>query len=226
MKRQDFAVLFFLLLIIDIIGIETGNAALQYLSKPLLMPVLTLYFYFNTKQNAGPFKKWVLFALFFSWAGDVLLMFQDIVSDFFLFGLSAFLLAHIFYIFYFHEIRAREGAKTRLVILIPIALYYAALIMWLTPFLDDMQMPVSIYGVIICFMLFFALQMLYIRNINAGKLFAAGALLFVISDSLLAVNKFFQTFSLAGTAVMLTYGLAQYLIVCGACLHTRQMNSK
>ena len=44
----------------------------------------------------------------------------------------------------------------------------------------------------------------------------AGALLFVLSDSILAINKFYMPFDLAGTFIMLTYGFAQYLIVQGA----------
>ena len=44
----------------------------------------------------------------------------------------------------------------------------------------------------------------------------AGAFLFVVSDSLLAINKFYQSFEMAGIIIMLTYGLAQLFIVHGA----------
>ena len=43
-----------------------------------------------------------------------------------------------------------------------------------------------------------------------------GALLFVISDSVLAVNKFHHSFEIADVVIMLTYGLAQLFIVEGA----------
>jgi uncharacterized membrane protein YhhN len=43
-----------------------------------------------------------------------------------------------------------------------------------------------------------------------------GALLFVVSDSTLAINKFYQSFEIAGVVIMLTYGLAQLFIVEGA----------
>ena len=44
----------------------------------------------------------------------------------------------------------------------------------------------------------------------------AGAMLFIISDSLLAINKFYYPFQMAGIFVMVTYGLAQYFITYGA----------
>lgn len=226
MKNQSLVVLFFLLLVMNMIGSEVGNVLLQYLSKPLLMPVLALFFVTNTGKSPSPLTKWVLAALFFSWAGDVLLMFQDKIPDFFLFGLSAFLLAHIFYITFFHSIRIKEGIKGKLILLLPVALYYGVLIFWLSPYLGDMKMPVVIYGLIISFMLMLALHMPFVRNNEAGKLLVTGALLFVLSDSVLAINKFYRPFQFAGIAIMLTYGLAQYFIVKGACLYIRPGHPK
>ena len=100
-------------------------------------------------------------------------------------------------------------------------IYYAILIILLNPSLAaaDMQMPVIIYGLVISLMLVLALHMLYSRNKEAGKLMATGAALFVLSDSLLAVNKFYHPFSYAGTAVMLTYGLAQYQLISGVYVY-------
>lgn len=221
MKKQSLIIFFFLVLLVDIIAVETGHALLQYLSKPLLMPVLVLFLVFNTSAITSSFKKWIAAALFFSWSGDVLLMFQDNIPDFFLFGLSAFLLAHICYIIFFHNIRRTEGLKGKPGLFLPVAAYYTGLILLLFPHLGEMKMPVVIYGLIISFMLVLALHMAFIRNRETGKLLAAGALLFVISDSVLAVNKFYHPFEMAGAVTMLTYGLAQYLIIKGACLYIR-----
>lgn len=226
MKKQSLILLFFLVLATDIIGIETNNQLIQYISKPLLMPVLALFFVFNTSATVTPFKKWVLAALFFSWAGDVLLMFQEKIPDFFLFGLAAFLLTHICYIIFFHSIRLKEGIRGRPWLLVPVAVYYTGLIFFLSPYLDDMKMPVIIYGLVISFMLVLALHMLFIRNKDAGKLLAIGAVFFVISDSVLAINKFYLPFGTASVVIMLTYGLAQYLIVKGACLYLSSVRQK
>lgn len=226
MKKQGLVILFFLLLIADIVAIETGNTLLQNITKPLLMPVLAVFFLVHAGPHSHHLRKWMLAALFFSWAGDVLLMFQEKFSDFFLFGLSAFLLAHIFYIVFFHWIRVKEGVKGNLFLLLPVAAYYTGLIIWLSPYLGEMKMPVRIYGIVISFMLMLALHMLYIRNKKAGRMMVAGAILFILSDSVLAINKFYNPFEFAGTVIILTYGLAQLLLVKGAADHIRSGFSK
>ena len=226
MKKQGLVIFFFLLLVADIVGIETNNTMLQYVTKPLLMPVLAVFFLVSAGHHSHHLRKWILAAIFFSWAGDVLLMFQEKFPDFFLFGLSAFLLAHIFYIVFFHWIRVKEGVKGNLFLLLPVGAYYAGLIIWLSPYLGEMTMPVRIYGIVISFMLMVALHMLYIRNKKAGMIMVAGAMLFIISDSVLAINKFYNPFELAGTLIMLTYGLAQFLIAKGAADHIRSGFSK
>lgn len=220
MKKQGLVILFFGLLAINIAGVETGNQLLQYLSKPLLMPLLILFFMINTAVGSGALKKWILLALFFSWAGDVLLLFQDKIPDFFLFGLTAFLLAHVFYIVFFHSIRVREGIKGKIMLLLPVAVYYIGLMIWLSPHLGDMTMPVRIYGLIISFMFMLALHMLFIRNKQTAQLMVAGALLFVVSDSILAINKFYMPFRFSGAVIMITYGLAQYFLVKGAARYS------
>ena len=72
------------------------------------------------------------------------------------------------------------------------------LISWLSPYLGDMKLPVRIYGIVISFMFMLAMHMLFIKNKTAGKWMMIGALLFVISDSVLAINKFYQSFEAAG----------------------------
>jgi uncharacterized membrane protein YhhN len=166
-----------------------------------------------------------LIALLFSLLGDVLLMFQERNSIFFLLGLSAFLLAHVFYIVFFHHVRIKENVKSNPWLLVIVVIYYAALINWLSPFLGSMKIPVSIYGVIISIMFMLAMHMLYIKNKIAGKWMMAGAFLFVVSDSLLAINKFYQPFEAAGVLIILTYGVAQFFIVEGAFRYIRSVNS-
>ncbi|MES1215946.1 MAG: lysoplasmalogenase, partial [Bacteroidota bacterium] len=192
------------------------NETLQYFSKPLLMVLLFVYFFLQTKLSATSQKIWVGLALFFSWAGDVLLMFQESKPVFFLLGLSAFLIAHIFYIIFFHSVRVLENIKGNLWLLVVVVIYYAVLISILSPHLGEMKLPVRIYGIVISFMFMLAMHMLAIKNKTAGRWMMIGALLFVLSDSLLAINKFYSAFEAAGILIMLTYGLAQFFIIEGA----------
>jgi uncharacterized membrane protein YhhN len=71
-----------------------------------------------------------------------------------------------------------------------------------------MKIPVIIYGIIISTMLYFSIK-------TQEKLLIVGALFFVISDSVLSVNLFVSSSLLLNLLVMITYVLAQVLLVKG-----------
>ncbi|TMI72993.1 MAG: lysoplasmalogenase [Bacteroidetes bacterium] len=216
LRKQTWIILFFIILIANISGGLLKDQWLDYISKPLIVVSVVAYFLSQTSGSSTTLKKWILPALFFSWVGDILLMFQVASQLFFLLGLSSFLLAHIFYIIFFQSIRAREKTTPKLWLLLIVLVYYTALISFLSPHLRDMKLPVIIYGAVISLMLSLALDMLFISNKRAGRWMMTGALLFVLSDSVLAINQFYQSFPLAGVIIMLTYGLAQLFIIEGA----------
>jgi uncharacterized membrane protein YhhN len=225
MKKNNWLIVFITALLVHLAGILLKNDLLQQISKSLIMPAMYGWFVVAAGKSKKGLSKWIFAALFFSWAGDILLMFQDNSPDYFLFGLATFLAAHIFYIIFFHQVRTREGIKGKLFLLIPVIVYYAGLIIWLSPYLGDMTLPVRIYGLVISIMLMLALHMSFVRNKTAGNQMLAGAILFVISDSVLAINKFYLPFENAGILIMLTYGLAQLFIVMGAAAYIRSANS-
>jgi uncharacterized membrane protein YhhN len=109
--------------------------------------------------------------------------------------------------------------KSRPVMLIVIVAYVIELMYVLWPYLGEMKVPVLIYGSVIGVMLAFALWQIGKLDKKAACLFVAGASFFVLSDSLLAINKFRSSFSYAGIAIMLTYCLAQYLLARGSARH-------
>ncbi len=222
MKRQNWIIFFIAIVIIHVAGVALKIQLVEYISKPMIVVFIGLYFLFQTDKVISGLKKWVMAALAFSWIGDVLLLFQPRDELFFLLGLSAFLIAHIFYIVFFHHVRIKENVKGNVWLLLIVGVYYVALITLLSPYLGDMKLPVRIYGVVISFMLMLAMHMLYIKNRKAGQLMASGAALFVISDSILAINKFYQSFEIAGIMVMLTYAFAQLFIIEGAIQYIRK----
>lgn len=225
MKKKYWIFLFAVILIGDLIGIQLQNKEIQFFFKPLIIIVIIGYFDSQLVSITKGLSKWILGALVFSLLGDFLLMFEDKKSIFFLLGLSSFLLAHIFYIVFFHQIRLKEIVKGNPWLLVAVVIYYAALITLLSPYLADMKVPVLVYGTVISFMFMLAMHMLFIKNKAAGKWMMFGAILFVISDSVLAINKFYQSFETAGILIMLTYGLAQLFIVEGATRYIRSENS-
>ncbi|HYM94155.1 MAG TPA: lysoplasmalogenase [Chitinophagaceae bacterium] len=225
MKRSGWITLFAIILAANLLAVYNNNEWLRYIAKPLLVIILIGYFIFQTRLWRTSIKKWVLIALFFSWLGDVLLMFEEKKPIFFLLGLSAFLLAHIYYIVFFHNIRLKENVKSYWLPLLIVAIYYAVLIFILSPYLGEMKLPVRIYGIVISFMFMLAMHMLFIKNKMAGRLMMAGALFFLLSDSLLAFNKFYQSFEYADILIMLTYGLAQFFITDGAIRYIQTAKS-
>lgn len=216
MKKIIWIIIFLVILFADLIGIYLNNENLRTITKPLLMPVLAIYFLTGTKFASSNLKAWIFLALFFSWTGDVLLLFEEIHSIFFLLGLCAFLIAQVFYIIFFHNIRMREYIRGNALLLLLAIVYYGVLISILSPFLGDLRLPVRIYGVFLSFMLMLAMHTIFSKHKRAGLWMMLGAILFVASDTLLAFNKFYATFNYSGILIMLTYGLAQLFIAHGA----------
>lgn len=216
MKKIGWIIFFIVVLLVDLVAVFYKNETLRYMTKPLLMSSLVIYFIAAVRSIASSLKKWIVLALAFSWLGDVLLMFESTNGSFFIFGLLAFLIAHFFYILFYENVIRLEHLKKNYWIFIPVLIYYAVLIYVLSPHLGDMKLPVRIYGIVISYMLIQALQTGRIKNHAAAGLMIAGAVLFITSDSLLAINKFYQSFEYAGIAIMLTYGIGQLLITSGA----------
>ena len=215
MNKKLWLILYAVVLASDLFAVYFGKETLRYITKPLLMPLLVFDFLSGTKLLISSLKKWIVLALVLSWAGDVLLMFEPRDKIFFIFGLAAFLIAHIFYIILFDQVRIKEQIKQSLWPLLPIAIYYFLLISSLQPNLGEMKKPVSIYGLIICIMLSFAIDLWRLRSRQVSSYIIFGALFFIISDSVLAVNKFYKSFEHAGITIMLTYGIAQLFITLG-----------
>lgn len=219
MNNKTWIGLYIFTLIAHVTRITGGLAFVPFLeiiSKALLMIILMSWFMDTTDDYRSPVKKWVIAALCFSWLGDVLLIFQERYQLFFMLGLASFLIAHIFYIIFFHQLRIKEAVKGNPWLMVIVVVYYGALITILSPYLGDMKWPVRVYGIVISFMFMLAMHMLFIKDKITGRWMMMGALLFVISDSALAINKFYKPFEQAGIVVMLIYGFAQLFIVYGA----------
>jgi uncharacterized membrane protein YhhN len=177
------------------------------LLKGIIIPLLIIIYLVNSRRNL---RIAILAALVFSWAGDVILGFSFIA------GLACFLLAHVMYATAFFK---TQGTGViffrRCYLLLPAILYGAGLIYLLYNNLDGMRLPVIIYTIVILTMLEAAINRYGKVNRLSFILVLTGAILFVISDSLIALNKFGFPFMFSGVAVMTTYIAAQYLIVAG-----------
>jgi uncharacterized membrane protein YhhN len=213
--QKKLAIVFLLLAVLDVVGIAANIEILHFISKPLLIPALLLLLFFT--RSAVPNKNLLLTGLFFSWLGDVFLLFEYKYALFFIFGLVSFLTTHIFYIVYFLRVRSeRPSLLKKQPVLIALVFAYGITLLWqLYPSLGDLKLPVMVYAAVICSMLLCSLHVFLKVNKKAAVFYLCGALFFVLSDSLLAVNKFYQPFAYAGVCIMLTYCAAQFFIVTG-----------
>lgn len=183
--------------------------------KGLLLPILFLAVYFS---NEFPSKKILLGALFFSWVGDVILLFADIAEIYFILGLVAFLISHIIYIILFNKQNKPDTPKNKRVFyigLVAIIIYLASMLTVLLPKLGDLQVPVIVYALTISTMLLYAFNGYLIWKKPANTFIFIGAIIFVLSDSILAMDKFYEPIYKNSFFIMLTYLMAQYLIVIG-----------
>lgn len=154
-----------------------------------------------------------LLALLFSLLGDVLLIFVEESPNYFTSGLVAFLFAHLLYILVF--LKHRNNSKKPFGFIIMMLMYAIGLFYFLRDGLGEMLVPVLIYMTVILTMSITA----FLREGRVIKtsyhLVFLGAIFFIVSDSILAVNKFYEALPFANVLIMLTYALAQYFIVFG-----------
>jgi uncharacterized membrane protein YhhN len=191
---------------------------LYLISKPLIAPSLLLYYFMNV--DAEDRSRSAILAFFFSFLGDTLLM----NPDYFIGGLIAFLVAHVFFVFTYrqHQFEESENALAglqRIRLAFPIILAATGLVVILFPALDDLKIPVIVYAVVLAIMVLTALFRFGRTSSESFWLVFTGAALFMISDSILAINKFLEPLPNAGLYIMLTYCAAQFLIAQGLIKH-------
>ncbi|MEN8229170.1 MAG: lysoplasmalogenase [Bacteroidota bacterium] len=205
---------------VELTGRFTDNINLEYPVKPLIMIWMALYFliYKNKKEITPP----VLIAFFFSWLGDNFLMFSPKSELLFYAGVGGFFFAQLTYIYIFAKYSEKGGKgylQKNLVTGLLFIAYVAGIYYLLYPGLEGIMKPVIlVYALSLMGMSMMALNRHGRVNHLSFILVFAGSLLFLISDSMLAINKFYEEFSLAGFWIMLTYIAAQYLIMRGLIL--------
>ncbi len=208
---KSFIVFSFIYLLIILLGQEN----MAWYLKPFLLPFLLIAVFFTKNFFT---KTYLLIALAFSWMGDIVLMFAHKGEIYFILGLLLFLVSHIFYIILFYKQKpARALAKGPgfLIASLFILVYLVAMLYLLFPKLGPLKIPVMVYAITISTMLYFALSCFFSWK-SHGKFFVLiGAISFVCSDSLLAINKFYAPIYHSSFWIMITYLIAQACITFG-----------
>jgi len=209
-------------IIADWWAVWNQRTRINFFTKPTAL--LMLFIWFQSVAGMSHISTWFGLGLFFSLAGDMFLLFS---SRYFIYGMAAFLLAHVSYIIgfsfplpfdrvlYWVTLLAAMSAA-----LVVITVLYRHL--KLVPAFRKIKVVVGLYAVTICFMLFSAVWTLSRSDwdLSAAACAAGGAFLFFISDLVLAYDCFIRPFPRARIIVRITYHLGQLALCAGVILFT------
>ncbi len=217
MKQYKLHIAFLSLALLHLYAVYANLPNLRFFSKPLICISLIFILYKETglKKNI---EKLVAVGLFFGCLGDIFLMLNE---NMFVAGLASFLIGHILYVIAFSkQTSAKALSKHKSYILIAgiLASFCYYLYSILQPSLGPLKIPVILYIIVIAAMAFFAYTRRYQTNTLSFIICLIGALLFIFSDSILALNKFVAYLANSGLYIMSSYILAQYFITLGIIL--------
>lgn len=204
-KKSIALTIFTLVFITDIYAVVTKNFTLEVIFKPLLMTSLAFLYIVSAKKV----NFWFLSALFFSFWGDVFLLFKE---KFFVLGLGSFLIAHLLYIKIIVGLLQKSSTTELVKVTIPFLLFFGGLLQLVAPNLGKMLVPVIVYGFVIS--TFGTVALLHYRQEknSANLLLLLGACIFIASDGMIALKNFHQSNDWYQIAIIITYVIAQFLI--------------
>lgn len=199
--------LYVIVAVADIIGEAADLDRLRVVCLWVLMPLLAIYLLARTGARPGRTTTLVLAALLFSWLGDA-------AGDPLLVKIVFFLIAQVIYVIAFLPYW-RTSLVRKPPALIPYAIVVLALVAVVGASAGEMLVPVAVYGI--------CLGLMAVLSTGVNRTAGLGGVLFVISDSVLAINAFVDGLAIpgAGVWIMVTYLLAQLLLVRGVVKRPR-----
>ena len=177
-----------------------------YLFKPLTTVLILALTATAPQPVSRGYQALVCAGLLFSLAGDVFLM---LPRDRFVAGLASFLLAHLFYVAAFAP---RPPTLAAPPVLAALVAYGVVLLRALWPRLGPLRAPVAVYAAALLVMAWEAAERWMVLDTTPALLAAVGAGFFVVSDSVLAWERFRRRSAYGQAVVLGTYFAAQWLI--------------
>ncbi|MGB5435439.1 MAG: lysoplasmalogenase [Maribacter sp.] len=225
-KPTYFLSIFCLIVILDLWVGSIGEDAWRHFTKPLILGALIAFFASNGRSLGKGTYILTLLALIFSWFGDVFLMYESISSKYFVAGLVSFLTAHVLYSILFFKVGKSSLNKAFWAVLILLLIYGAFLFTWIQDGLGALKIPVIFYITIILLMALLAFGRKGKVPTHSFTLVFIGALFFIVSDSVLAINKFLTEVPYSHIIIMGTYATAQFMITKGILIQEDIVGSR
>ncbi len=212
--NKRFTIVFFTILLIDIICSNVDSFHIfRTLSKPGITASLMAFFYIESDHIERKTRNFTLYTLAFLMMGDIaFLEFEDPL--FFLIGFGIFGLANFCYFMVFRTKMTFD--LDRVIPFMVVTLFYVLTILYfMYEGLGKLFLPVLIYMALVLNMI----QAAYLRNKKANKrsfvLVFLGSVLFVLSESMIGLSKFYQPLPYEDVFIMLFYGLGHFFIIQG-----------
>ncbi len=222
-RKNIWQTLFFINVALNLYAEAIQNISLIYITKPLLMILLGIHFYFN-KAISTNYGRLVLVGLFFSFLGDTFLKFRETGArsqQFFLLGLGSFLITQLLYFIAFGKYAKGKGfvRKKPWIAFLFLAFLVSNSLFLLPDLPAAFKIPVLLYSTVITLMVLSCTNLYQVIPSPIFTLLIIGVLLFMCSDTLIGLNQFKKEelqIPYPRMAIMSTYILAQFLIVKGS----------
>lgn len=214
-KSNSFLACYIFIVFLDLLFGWLDFHEFRLLTKPLVVISLMIYFGINGKHLPPKIYAFTVLAMCFSLVGDVLLLFDERKPKFFLFGLMAFMLAHLSYTFVFLRQRNTRFSRESWFVLTVLIIYIIVLFFMIKNNLDGLIIPVVIYIIAILAMAISSQNRMGKVSNQSYILVLSGALIYILSDSIFAIDRFYHPILWAQLWVMGTYATSQYLIING-----------
>jgi uncharacterized membrane protein YhhN len=170
-------------------------------------------------ETKEPSYKLFIIGLFFSAFGDFFLGYDPV--NWFVLGLGSFLVAHIFYILSLRPFFERVGAIKRLPVVVLYCLYGVCMFSLIYGGLGDLFIPVFVYMTVLLLM-----GITTLLSQKSNKWLIIGGVSFILSDSLIGLDKFYQPIPFESLFIMSTYYLAQFSLVKGLFVTNKTLKEK
>ena len=209
--------------LMDWYAVHKGKKKLEYFLKPATMLLLLGWLVGATSLQG--MALWFGLGLIFSLAGDIFLM---LPKEQFIAGLVAFLIAHVMYIIGFNP-NLPPFTSLGLFLVVFVAAIGKELYINIAAGLEKqgksaLQKPVLAYTAVIAVMVISALFTFFRAGWSTGAAFTVslGAALFMLSDAILAWNKFVEPIENGRVMNMAAYHLGQIIIMIGVWMQMSQ----
>jgi uncharacterized membrane protein YhhN len=212
---EKFSILFFAMLLIDIIVKETlPTIPYRYISKPIIVILLFGYYWYNSNALNKNTQLLTFCALGSFLIGDILLIKGAVNGVFLAIGVSFFVLGKAFYSFRFSH--SNDFKMGRLIpFFIFCFIFLTAVFLLIYDNLGQMFIPIVIYAFVALMML----QLAFLRKHAVSRvsyyMVLIGALITIVSDTVTALKEFYAVIPYQEILIMLFYGVSQYFIIVG-----------